>query len=181
MDNIKGFYRFIKESKNVVEISTITPDIEEDCLDVLYKVFGFLEKDKESMRIRVQPRLSNGLSIALSIGGTIIGCYLLNEKSAQIFIQEIQEGKIGDFPPDETKIYFSGDIQGNGIQGIALAIDPEYRDMGFGKILKEWAKNLGYDYIWGVSDKKLENIDQWRKERQILAESPTRWATIQIF
>jgi len=181
MNNLIGFNRFLNESKDSVVISNITPDIEEECLDVLYNVFGFLEKDKESMRLRVQPRLSNGLSVALSMGEKIIGCYLLNEKSAQIFIDEIHEGKIGDFPPDETKIYFSGNIPGKGIQGIALAIDPEYRDMGFGKMLKGWAKNLGYDYIWGVSDKNLENIDQWRKERQILAESPTRWATIEIF
>ena len=159
----------------------ITPDKVEEVVDVLYSSFGFLENDKESLKQRVSPRLLNGLSICLSIDNKVEGVYLLNEKSANDFIQEIKEGKIKDFPAEETKIYLNKEIIGRGLQGIALAINPELKGSGLGQSLKNWVKNLNYDYIWGVADKKLENIDNWKNSREILAESPTRWATIQFF
>jgi len=131
MKHINYFTSFINESKNNVAIDIITPDKEDAVVDVLYSSFGFLEDSKESLRRRIQPRLSNGLSIYLSVDNSIIGCYLLNEKSAQTFIEEIKRGDIKDFPPTETKIYLDN-IEGKGLQGIALSVYPEFRDMGFG-------------------------------------------------
>ena len=94
---------------------------------------------------------------------------------------KIKEGKINDFPKEETKIYIEQEIMGRGLQGIALAVNPELKGLGLGQSLKDWVKNLNYDYIWGVADKKLENIENWKNTREILAESPNRWATIQFF
>ena len=181
MKHLKPFMGFINESLENIEIGIITPDKVEEVVDVLYSVFGFLEKDRESLKERVSPRLLNGLSICLSVHNKVEGVYLLNEKSANDFIQEIKEGKIKDFPAEETKIYLDKEIIGRGLQGIALAINPELKGSGLGQSLKDWVKNLNYDYVWGVADKKLENIDNWKNSREILAESPTRWATIQFF
>lgn len=180
MKYLNSFYSFISESKNDVLIDVITPDKEEDVIDVLYSSFGFLEDSKESLRKRIQPRLSNGLSIYLSLNEKIVGCYLLNEKSANTFIEQIKMGEIKDFPSDETKIYMEN-LYGKGLQGIALSVYPEYRNIGFGNMLKDWVSNLNYDYIWGVADKKLGNINHWKSRRMILAESPSRWATIEFF
>ena len=181
MRNIMDFKRFLNESSQNIQINIITPEKVEGVIDILYENFGFLEKDKESLRERVYPRLLNGLSIYLELNGKVEGCYLLNEKSAQTFIEEIENNKIKDFPKDQTKIYIKEKIEGRGLQGIALAINPELKGLGLGQMLKDWVKNLNYDYIWGVADKKLENIENWRNTRELLAESPERWATIQFF
>lgn len=163
-----------------IKIVKINSRLENEVVDFLYEVFGFLEKDKESLRKRISPRLSNGISIALLIGGKIEGCYLLNVKSAEEFIEEIKQNKIKDFPVESTRIYYKKRIKGIGIQGIALAVNSKFRKMGLGNLLKKEVKSMGYDYIWGVSDKKLENIEHWKKERELLAESPERWATIEF-
>ena len=181
MRHLKQFKGFLNESIGNIEIGIITTDKVEEVVDVLYSVFGFLEKDRESLKERVSPRLLNGLSICLSIDNKVEGAYLLNEKSANDFIQEIKENKIKDFPSEETKIYLDQEINGKGLQGIALAINPDLKGSGLGQSLKDWVKNLNYDYIWGVADKKLENIENWKNTRELLAESPTRWATIQFF
>ena len=181
MKNILSFTSYLNESNENLEISIITPDKFEEVIDVLYSVFGFLENDRESLKNRVSPRVLNGLSICLSIDGRVEGVYLLNEKSANDFIREIREGKINDFPKEETTIYIEQEIIGRGLQGIALAVNPELKGLGLGQSLKDWVKNLNYDYIWGVADKKLENIENWKNTREILAESPNRWATIQFF
>jgi hypothetical protein len=180
MKYLNSFHLFLSESQNDIIIDIIKPEHEDAVVDVLYSSFGFLEDSKESLRKRIQPRLSNGISIYLSLNGNIVGCYLLNEKSVQTFIDDIRSGRINDFPESETKIYLDN-IQGRGLQGVALSIYPEFRNMGFGKMLKDWVYNLSYDYIWGVADKKLENIDYWKSRRNIIAESPTRWATIEFF
>ena len=180
MKHINNFFSFITESENNILIDIIRKENEDSVIDVLYSSFGFLESSKESLRKRIQPRLSNGLSIYLSLNGNIVGCYLLNEKSAQTFINEIKKGEINDFPPSETEIYIDN-IKGRGLQGIALSIYPEFRNMGLGKMLKDWVYNLNYDYIWGVADKKLGNINHWKSRRSIMAESPNRWATIEFF
>lgn len=38
---------------------------------------------------------------------------------------------------------------------------PEYRDIGAGRKLREHAVNMGYDYVWGFQNEKLNNVDKW--------------------
>jgi hypothetical protein len=173
-------YKKFLESISNISISKIQNSDIDDVIDVLYSVFGHLEVDKEALKKRVTPRLLNNLSIKISLNNKIVGCYLLAEKSAQEFINDIKLDKIKDFPLNDTKIYYDN-ITGNGIQGIALAISEEHRGMSLGKELKNYAKNLGYDHIWGVQDKRLENINFWMKTRELLAESSSRYATIEFF
>jgi hypothetical protein len=63
------------------------------------------------------------------------------------------------------------------LQGISLAILPDYRKLGLGKKMKQYVNGLNYDYTWGVQDKKLNNIDFWTKTREVFAESNTHFAT----
>lgn len=98
------------------------------------------------------------------------------------------DGKVGGF-------YFFGDGQImpggkdydklknlKGIEGIALGVFPEYKNLGIGKKLLEYSQNMpGYDYIWGMQFKSLKNIDDWLKRRKIYAETPHIYITYQIF
>ena len=174
---IKKYTKFIESYNN---ISIIQNDDINDVVDILYECFGHLEDSKETLKKRITPRLLNNLSVKITLNNKIVGCYLLAEKSAQEFINNIKTNNIKDFPLNNTKIYIN-EINGNGIQGIALAISKKYRGLNLGKQLKNYAKNLQYDYIWGVQDKKLENINFWKKTRKLLAESNNRYATIEFF
>lgn len=162
------------------EISVIIPEDNDDVIDLLHEVFGFIDS-KEAIKSKILKRLNNGLSIKISYDGKIVGCYLLAEKSVNEFIDDIENDKISDFRKSETSIDLPNDPGNYGIQGISLAVLPEYRDLGLGKMMKDYVKGMGYDYIWGVQDKKLKNINFWEKSRDVFAESPTKYATIEIF
>ena len=162
------------------EISEITPEDNDAVIDVLHETFGSLDS-REVIKSRIQKRLNNGLSVKIVYDGKIVGCYLLAEKSVNQFISDIEEDRVSDFRKNETSLDLPTNPGDYGLQGIALAVLPEYRDLGLGKNLKDYVKNLGYDYIWGVQDKKLKNISFWEKNRDVFAESPTKYATIEIF
>lgn len=167
----------IKELSNLTHISNITPDDNDEVVDLLYSVFGGFGYSKEELKKRITPRLNNNISIKIKEGDKIVGVYLFNEKSINKFIDEIKEDKVTDFRLDDTKITLNEEISDNGLQGIALAVLPSYKGLGYGNKLKEYSYNMGYDYIWGVQDKKLNNIDFWLNSRNIFAESSNRYAT----
>ena len=176
---IKDFDQLISESHQpFIEVSKIKENDEMDVLDVLHTVLSEKIKiKKEDLHQKVKPRLSNGISICLKYNSEIVGAYLLNNKSINDFIDQIRQDKISDFRRDETRIDLNEKLSDKGLQGIALVVLNEYRGEGLGRILKEYTYKLGYDYIWGVQDKSLENIDFWTKTRKIFAESRNRYAT----
>lgn len=173
-------YKMFENSLNC-SASEIEESDFEKCLDVLYEVFGKYSGSKEEMRKKLMPRIANGISLKVECGGEIIGVYLLKEKSINEFIDEIELDKIPDFRRDDTEINLTESLSDNGLQGIALAVLPNYRGIGAGKMLKEYSFRLGYDYIWGVQDKRLENIEFWERTRKIFAESSSRYATYKKF
>ena len=70
----------------------------------------------------------------------------------------------------------------NGIEGVALGIFEEYKNLGIGKKLIEYTKSIpGVDYIWGYQLKSLKNIDDWLKRRKIYAENDYMYVTYQLF
>ena len=82
--------------------------------------------------------------------GKIVGFYIFNENQLN------------------RKEYIS-----NGLQGVALGIDPEYKGLGLGKLLINYPiDNMGdrYDYIWGMHLKSLKNIDDWLKRRELISD-----------
>lgn len=164
---------------NKIKISTIKNEDIDEVIEILSIVFGFID-NKEEIKKKILRRLNNNLSIKIELNGEIIGCYLLAEKSVNEFINQINNDDLKDFPKVETKVLLSDKLSDNGIQGISLAILPKYREKGFGEKLKKYVDNLNYDYIWGVQDKKLKNINFWTRTRKIIAESNTHFATIKI-
>jgi len=166
------------ETFTTPQISTIEEIDIPQVVDVLHSSFGHID-DKETIATKLRPRMLNGLSLKLQMGDEIIGCYLLAPKSVNTFISDIQAGALKDFPSETTQIYLQDQLSDKGLQGIALSLLPEWRSQGYGNLLKTWYFNdHRFDYVWGVQDKRLGNIEDWKKSRNIIAESPTHFATL---
>jgi GNAT superfamily N-acetyltransferase len=161
----------------MIDISIIKEEDNNDIIEILAINFGFIDSKEEILR-KIKPRLNNGISIKASIDNKIVGCYLLAEKSLNLFFEQIKNNTLADFPKNETKIYSKEKISDNGLQGISLAVLPEYKNIGIGSALKNYTYGLGYAYIWGVQHKKLNNIDFWKNTREVIAESNTHYATL---
>lgn len=166
------------ENYTTPQVSLIEEEDIPGVVDVLYAAFGHID-DKVTIATKLRPRMCNGLSLKLTLGDQIIGCYLLHTKSINQFIKEIREGLIKDFKAEETQIRLEEKVNDKGLQGIALSVLPQWRGQGYGELLRDWySRDLRFDYVWGVQDKKLGNITHWQKTRSIFAESPTHFATI---
>ena len=176
MKNIKQWSLFIYGSQEEIMISPINPAETDEIIEVLYQTFKTIGATRDDL-YGLTPRITNGISLKATHKGEIVGVYLLKENSINNFIESIESDKIKDFRRSETQIFLKEPLSDNGIQGIALAILPEYRSMGIPGKMIEQIRNMGYDYMWGVQDKSLENIEYWKKTRKIFAESPINWAT----
>ena len=68
-----------------------------------------------------------------------------------------------------------------GVEGILLAVDNDIRGLGWGNKLKDYPKNLGFDYIWGQQLKSLNNLTDWLKRRELVGETKEIYITAEIF
>jgi GNAT superfamily N-acetyltransferase len=88
------------------------------------------------------------MSVKLTLDDKIIGFYLFNDND---IFDDLFKNK-------------------NGVQGIALGVDSNYRGLGYGKQLIEESYKLfqdDYDYIWGIHLTSLDNEEDWKKRRTI--------------
>jgi len=69
----------------------------------------------------------------------------------------------------------------NGVHGVLLAVDSEIRGLGWGNKLKDYPKTMGYSYIWGEQLKSLNNIKDWLKRRDLLADTNYSYITAELF
>lgn len=177
-NTLMGKHILLIESFFKPEVSLIEESDIPQLVDILYEVFGQIDS-KEEIERKLRPRMLNGVSIKLGNAQQIIGCYILNPRSVNAFIEDINQNKLKDFNSQNTKFYIDKKFSDKGLQGIALAILPDWRSYGFGNLLKTWYdSDPRFDYIWGVQDKRLGNIDHWKKSREIIAECPTHFATL---
>lgn len=68
-----------------------------------------------------------------------------------------------------------------GAHGVLLAIDSAYKGQGWGRLLIEHPRSLGYDYIWGQAMASLNNLEFWKKRREHLATIHGVHITAQLF
>jgi DNA polymerase III alpha subunit (gram-positive type) len=113
-----------------------------------------------------------------------IGAIIFNKKeylakkeviSFQVFIK--QDNPI---PSEATAINNITDEM-VGIQGVALGVSSEFKNLGIGKMLINYPATLGYDYVWGYQLRALDNINDWLKRRKIYSETGNMFTTYQIF
>lgn len=106
------------------------------------------------------------LSVKATMEDKIIGCYIFNEDSVMEFASCQKE--------DLSKYK---DLKA--IQGVGLAVLPEYQGTGTGKKLRDYPLHLNYDYIWGQHLKGLHNIDNWVKfGRRVVADCGDIFVTL---
>ena len=142
------------------------PEILNMCVSVLNKV-----DNPERIKGYLGSATKWNLSKKCVLDGKIIGAYLLNEFPIQTMLDNCESlFKKGVFPKCDL-----GDYEKyrnlRGLHGLALVVLPEFQKIGAGKKLRDIPLHMGYDYIWGMHLKSLQNIDQWtRFGRRIVAE-----------
>lgn len=110
------------------------------------------------------------MSMKASIGQEMVGFYLLRQQSVEEVIQEEEMQTVEDISSYSGK---------QGVEGIALVVDPRHRGLGYGKALKDAAETLPFDYLWGRQMKDLDNLEHWAKRRRVVAESDSMRITLQ--
>jgi hypothetical protein len=114
----------------------------------------------------INSKINKNITKILTLNDKVIGGYVLSEADVLnvglgVEIKELEHKK--------------------GVEGVALYVDDEYRDFGFGKMLRNLPRRLGYDYVFGSQLKTLNNIDDWLKHRVMVAENKSGYLTLQYY
>lgn len=138
-----------EEFGNSVSISKISSNDIPEVLEVCVQVFSNVMSPEE-VREYVGGTADWNISVKATMGDKIVGCYIFNEESVTQFQRCSREN---------LKKYKTL----KGIQGVGLAVLPEFRGTGVGKKLRDYPLHLNYDYIWGQHLEGLHNVDNWVK------------------
>lgn len=148
-----------------LEISKISADEIEECLDVCAAALSHV-MSPEGVKGYTKTVADWNLSVKAKYGDKIVGCYVFNKNPVTSYA----------FCSKEDLSRYK---KMKGVQGVALAVLPEYRDLGIGKKLRRYPLEAGFDYIWGLHMKSLHNIDNWvRFGRRIICETSGMFATL---
>jgi GNAT superfamily N-acetyltransferase len=147
------------------KISAIQPEDIPEVLDVCSVVFSKV-MSPGGVKSYINGSADWSISAKAEYKGRIVGCYILN-RDPVTRQQHCSKEDLGRYKGMK------------GVQGIGLAVLPEYRDFGIGKKLREYPLQKGYDYIWGLHMKGLHNIDNWtRFGRRIICDSGSMFTTL---
>lgn len=169
INRIRNFNKklFEQNSSNQFQILDINEDDKDAILEICAEVFQDV-MDYDATIGYLDAVTDWSISKKAVLGDKIIGCYLFNEQPVTQFVGAQVKG-------ENLKKYSNL----KGIQGVALALLPEYRNSGYGKQLREVTKSLGYDYIWGQHLKGLHNVDNWlRYGRRLVADTRHLYITL---
>lgn len=152
------FNNFLKESINVDNI-TISKIEEKDIPILLDLKYNYFKKyyynikyfhDNNSLK-----NMDLDLSFKMSDGDKIIGGYFLKKYK---------------FNPNKTYFYDVTPLMNkNGLRGISLFIDNNYRNMGLGQKFINYVMDLPYyDFMVGGAFHRLSNINKWMERRYLI-------------
>jgi GNAT superfamily N-acetyltransferase len=98
----------------------------------------------------------------IRVEGKVVGAYALFIRDIPLFPGE----------KEDTTRYRTGWRKGKGVEGIALAVEPEFLGKGIGRILREYPESCGrFAYSWGLAYKTLNNLDKWLGYRRLISDS----------
>jgi hypothetical protein len=104
------------------------------------------------------------LSRKLMLNGRLAGFYLLHEGS----IAELMDERYHHCVPVEDLSRYADK---RGVEGIILLVLPEHRGKGYGNLLKDLPRQMGYDYVYGEQFKATPDVLQhWLKRRRLIAD-----------
>jgi hypothetical protein len=140
------------------------PEIIEICVDVFSDV-----DTPDGIREYLGANTDWSISKKCMIGNKVISCYLFNEDPVSSMLDECSCA-LEDYSKYDGL---------RGLQGLGLALLPEYRGAGIGKLMRDVPLSMPYDYVWGRHLKGLHNIDNWtRFGRRVIGENEEEYVTI---
>ena len=150
--------KLFEEYNSNIEISLINNDEDKKAviavIDETFKKYGGL--------LTVRGSVDFNISLALKKDGVVVGTYLLGNHPMHLI--------------ENVKHYLGL----KGIEGVALAVKPEFRGAGYGNMLKDYSvQNTKADYIWGMQLRDLKNVNDWAKRRRIVFSSSAMFITLQ--
>lgn len=150
--------KLFEQYSNDVEISLINNDKDKKAaiaiIDETFKKYGGFSTISGSADF--------GISLVLKKNDEVAGTYILGNHPMHLL--------------GNLKHYLGL----KGIEGVALAVKPEFRGSGYGNMLKDYSiQNTKADYIWGMQLRDLKNINDWAKRRRIVFSSSSMFVTLQ--
>ena len=156
---LETLYKSILNENNI-QISYINAKEKEICLKIFEQAFP--QYNRNDYIKYFEDTVNWEKSLKAVSEGQMVGIYLLGERPLEDAIKE--ENAV---PKEDLSDYKNK----KGLEGVALAVLPEYQKTGIGKKLKNAVENLPYDYLYGLQYKKLGNLEHWIKSRRVVAES----------
>lgn len=166
----KSFIQFVFEQSNPLQprILPIQKDDLPAIFDICVEAFGEVDTP-EGIRGFLGSETDWSISKKCVVGDEIIGCYLFNTQHVSSMLDQC-----GCAKEDYSK--YEGLL---GLQGLGLALKPEYRGSGIGRMMRDVPLSMGYDYIWGRHLKGLHNVDNWITfGRRVIGENDDEYVTI---
>jgi len=134
------------------------------CLDICEKIF---EKHSSGVRVYIKNMAEWDISLKATLENEIVGCYILNN-------DQYLFGSNTGIDVSEYK-----DLRA--LHGVGLAVLPEYRNLGIGRALRDFTGTMGYDYIYGMHLSSLNNLEHWKKVREVIYTSSNIHITLKDF
>ena len=104
-----------------------------------------------------------------------ISAMLVDENNNIKGVYLLGDSQLSSLVEDEKYINLKG------VEGVVLAVSEEVRGQGWGNKLKDFPKTLEIDYIWGQQLKSLNNLEDWLKRSELVAETQSVYITAEIF
>ena len=176
------------EHSDEVQISNFTSEKEiMDALKIGLRVFEGQMGPKELLTYLAKAA-DWQISVKATYQGKIVGFYLLNENQIYDYLLHYMMRDYNCYSMEQCNRKHPNSIKVdpmkfknlNGIEGVALGVDPDYKGLGIGKKLIEYSQSLPYDYVWGQQYEHLGNIEHWIKRRNVAAYFPGLYLTYQM-
>ena len=177
-----------KKDKSEVTISHFETEEEvRDAIRIALKVFRG-QMDPQSLINYILKVADWDTSVKAVYEGNVVGFYFFSEHQLSDAIRYYMVRDYNCYSKRQCDEKYPGSIvidpvefdDLEGIEGVALGVNPEYKGLGIGKKLIEYSQNLPYDYVWGQQLESLQNIDHWTKRREIAAYFPGLYLTYRM-
>jgi GNAT superfamily N-acetyltransferase len=153
---------------HTIEIRSVTSQDTSSILEIIDTVLAQTDPPDVIQYIKERTDWNTSVVAIDSTNGKIVGFYLLGEHP------------VSDVVDAETQVKeeLSSYAPQQGVEGVALYVDPAYRGQGIASMLKDIPYTSGKDYVWGYQSKHLNNLPQWLKRRRLVAEDPQSYITL---